>query len=177
MGVKLKDFESAKKLHKTMQNDTKYGIDSTSVIDNSAVEFVLKKKNILGGSKMLISTLFVTCFCYMLLFESSKNYAKIIAILFFILFFYVYGLSYLLRKIILYKNNLVFDYLIFKVNIKLEDIKALIKYNNILDNEIMFILSIKRFINLTFHQSFYNKDETDKFIDKLKEKGVRYERY
>ncbi|WP_456058134.1 hypothetical protein [Campylobacter hominis] len=42
----------------------------------NVAEFVLKKKNILGGSKMFISVLFATCFCYVLLFESDKNYAK-----------------------------------------------------------------------------------------------------
>lgn len=67
------------------------------------------------------------------------------------------------------------DYFIFKVNIKLKNIKALIKYNNILDGEIMFILSTKSFINLTFHQSFYNKNDIDNFIYKLKEKGIKYE--
>ena len=138
-------------------------------------EFVLKKKNILGGSKMFISVLFATCFCYILLFESNKNYAKIIGILFFLLLFYVYYLSYFLRKIILYKNSLTLDYFIFKVNIKLENIKALIKYNNLLDNEVMFILSTKNLINLTFHQSFYNKNDIDNFIYKLKEKGIKYE--
>lgn len=138
-------------------------------------EFVLKRENILGGSKMFISVLFATCFCYILLFESSKSYAKIIGILFFLLLFYVYYLSYFLRKIILCKNSLTLDYFIFKVNIKLENIKALIKYNNLLDNEVMFILSTKNLINLTFHQSFYDKNEIDNFIYKLKEKGIKYE--
>lgn len=137
-------------------------------------EFVLQKKNILGGSKMLISVLFVTCFCYVVFFESSEIYAKTVVILFFMLFSYVYYLSYLLRKITLYKNSLVFDYFIFGVNIKLKDIKAIIKYNNILDNEVVFILSIKRFINLTFHQSFYDIDEIDSFVNRLKEKVIEY---
>lgn len=137
-------------------------------------EFVLKKKNILGGYKMFISVLFATCFCYILLFESNKNYAKIIRILFFLLLFYVYYLSYFLKKIILYKNSLTLDYFIFKVNIKLENVKVLIKYNNILDGEIMFILSIKSFINLTFHKSFYDNSDIDNFIYKLKEKGIKY---
>lgn len=138
-------------------------------------EFVLKKKNILGGSTMFISVLFATCFCYILLFESNKNYAKIIGILFFLLLFYVYYLSYFLKKIILYKNSLTLDYFIFKVNIKLKNIKALIKYNNILDGEIMFILSTKSFINLTFHKIIYDKNDIDNFIYKLKEKGIKYE--
>lgn len=60
----------------------------------NVAEFVIKKKNILGGSKMFISVLFATCFCYVLLFESNKSYAKIIGILFFLLLFYVYYLSY-----------------------------------------------------------------------------------
>lgn len=57
-------------------------------------EFVLKKENILGGSKMFISVLFATCFCYILLFESNKNYAKIIRILFF--YYYFMSIIYLI---------------------------------------------------------------------------------
>ena len=107
-------------------------------------------------------------------FWKWQELCKIIGILFFLLLFYVYYLSYFLKKIILYKNSLTLDYFIFKVNIKLENVKALIKYNNILDGEIMFILSIKSFINLTFHKSFYDNSDIDNFIYKLKEKGIKY---
>ena len=35
MVIKLKDFESAKELHKAMQNGAKYGIDSASIVKDS----------------------------------------------------------------------------------------------------------------------------------------------